>query len=302
MDKVFRNKRAVFLFLLPSLVLFAMIIVAPVILSAYYSTLEWNGAGAQTSVGVSNYIRLFHDPLFMQSVLHTLVFAAASLCIQLPFALLLALLLTGPVKKERFFTTVYFIPVILSSVVIGHLWMRIYHMNNGLLNVLLRTLGFQNLGRTAWLGDIRYALGAVVTPVLWQYTGYHMLLFYSGIRSVPTDIYEAARIDGAGFMRTAGAITLPLLKPIIQVCVTFAAVGSMKVYDLVKVLTDGGPFNATDVMTTLLVRTMIYPGNNYGYGSAMAMILIAVCFILYHVLGWLFREPAQRSVRRGWNG
>lgn len=291
MERVMRDRKAILVFLLPSLLLFMLIIIAPVFLSGYYSVLKWDGVSQPLWTGLSNYARLVGDPLFLKAVWHTVLFAAASVCVQLPFALLLALILASKVKGERFFVTVYFIPVILSAVVIGQLWMRIYHTNHGLLNLLLKSLGFGQAGRTVWLGDMKTALIAVMVPILWQYVGYHMLLFYSGVRSISPDIFEAAKIDGASFGRTAFSITIPLLRPILQVSITFAVTGSMKVYDLVKVLTDGGPSNASDVISTVLVRTMIYPGNNYGYGSAMAVVLIALCFILYFGIGRLFKEP-----------
>ncbi len=294
-----RNKKAVFLFLLPSFVLFTLIVIVPIFMSLFYSVNEWDGIGAQTFVGLENYKRLFADKQFWDAALHTLIIAAASVCIQLPFSLLLALVLANKVKGERFFVTVYFIPVVLSAVVIGQLWMRIYNQQHGLLNLFLRAIGLTELGEIAWLGNIGTVLIAVIIPILWQYVGYHMLLYYSGIKSISPDIYEAAKIDGASFWRTAFSITIPLLRPIIQVSLTFSVVGSMKLYDLVKVLTnDGGPGKASDVISTLLVRTMIYPGNNYGYGSTMAVLLILVCFSLYFFIAWLFRNRDEIRAKR----
>lgn len=293
MDRIMRNKKAVFLFLFPSFVLFVLIIIVPIFMSAHYSLTEWDGIGDKIFIGLENYVRLFGDKQFLNATGNTLIFVVASVCIQLPFSLLLALILANNVKGVRFFVTVYFIPVILSAVVVGQLWMRIYNQKYGLLNLFLRATGLPG-GDIAWLGTMDTVLLAVLVPVLWQYIGYHMLLFYSGIKSISSDIFEAAKIDGASFWRTSVSITLPLLKPILQVSLTFAVVGSMKVYDLVKVLSnDGGPGKASDVISTLLVRTMIYPGNNYGYGSAMAMVLIAVCFSLYFLLARLFRERAE---------
>jgi raffinose/stachyose/melibiose transport system permease protein len=206
--------------------------------------------------------------------------------------MLLALTLSSKVKGERFFVTVYFIPVILSAVVIGQLWMRIYYPRGGLLNLILIGLGLMDKTEpVAWLGNIDTALGAVMVPIIWQYVGYHMLLYYSGIKSISPDIYEAAKIDGAGFWQTARFISLPMLKPIIQVSLTFSVVGSMKVYDLVKVmLNEGGPSGSGEVITTLLVRRMFYPSNRYGYGSAMAIVLIIICVLLYRMVGIIFRD------------
>ncbi|MCL2704254.1 MAG: sugar ABC transporter permease [Defluviitaleaceae bacterium] len=293
MERVMRDKKAAAIFILPAFMLFTLIIIVPVVMSIYYSTLDWNGIGRQTFIGFSNYIELLTDrDRFLPAVYHTFIIAAASVFIQLPLALLLALILASKVKGERFFITVYFIPVILSAVVIGQLWMRIYFPRGGLLNTLLINLGFMDPTRpTAWLGDVNTALGAVLVPILWQYVGYHMLLYYSGIKSLPPEIYEAARIDGAGFWQTAFKITIPLLKPVLQVSLTFCVVGSMKVFDLVRVmLTDGGPSGSGEVITTLMVRRMFYPSNRYGYGSAMAIILILMCVILYQFVAHIFRD------------
>ena len=288
-----RNKVAIGVFLIPSLILFLVIIVIPLIQSVYYSLLDWNGIGEQTFVGLKNYAELFSDSQkFLPALQHTVTFALASLCIQLPLALLLALVLANRVKLERFFVTVYFIPVILSAVVIGQLWFRIYFPDGGLLNRFAISMGMMDpAAPVAWLGQIETALWAVMIPILWQYVGYHMLLYYSGVKSISPDIFEAARIDGAGFWRTTFSVTLPLLKPILQVSLTFSLVGSMKVFDLVKVITpEGGPSNSTEVISTLLVKTMIHPGTRYGYGSAMAIVLIALCFLLYQGVGFIFRE------------
>ncbi|MDR0326470.1 MAG: sugar ABC transporter permease [Oscillospiraceae bacterium] len=293
MERVMKDKKAIALFLLPALILFTLIIIVPLFMSLYYSVLDWNGIGERVFVGFSNYSELLADTSrFLPAVRNTFIFAAASLFIQLPFSLFLALVLASRVKGERFFVTVYFIPVVLSAVVIGQLWLRIYYPRGGLLNTLLTALGWMDPTQPkAWLGDISSVLPAVMVPILWQYVGYHMLLYYSGIKSISPDIYEAARIDGAGFWQTAFRITIPLLKPILQVSVTFCVVGSMKVFDLVKVmLSDGGPAGAGEVITTLMVRRMFYPSNRYGYGSAMAIILIFLCVVLYQAVGIVFRE------------
>jgi raffinose/stachyose/melibiose transport system permease protein len=294
MDRVMRDRKAVFLFLFPSFILYTLIVIVPIFMSAFYSLNEWNGIGDQIFVGLNNYIRLFGDKQFLNATGNTLMIVVTSVFIQLPISLLLSLVLASKVKGERFFVTVYFIPVILSAVVIGQLWMRIYNLRYGLLNLLLNAIGLTELGKTAWLGNMGTVLISVLVPILWQYIGYHMLLFYSGIKSISPDIYEAAKIDGASFWKTSFSITIPLLKPIILVSLTFAVTGSMKVYDLVRVMTaDGGPGRASDVMSTLLVRTMIYPGDSYGYGSSMAVVLITVCFTLYFLLARLFREKDE---------
>jgi len=288
---VLKDKKAAFIFLCPSLVLFTLIVIIPLFMSAYYSLTQWSGIGERTFVGFDNYVRLFADQLFRNASRNTLIIAIASVFIQLPISMLLALVLAKLVKKPQFFLTVYFIPVVLSAVVIGQLWIRIYNQQYGLLNLFLKGIGLVEAGSTVWLGSVTTVFPAVLAVILWQYVGYHMLLFYSGIRSISTEIFDAADIDGASFWQTSFRITIPMIKPIILISMTFAVVGSMKVYDLVRVLTtDGGPGRASDVISTLLVRTMIFPGKSYGYGSAMAMLLIAMCFFLYFLLAFLFKD------------
>ena len=289
MKRIMQNKTAILIFLLPALLLFTVIIIAPIFMSLLYSLNEWNGIGDMTFIGLDNYIELFSSSAFPNAMLNAIIFALASVVIQLPLSMLLALVMSNRVKGERFFVTVFFIPVILSSVVIGQLWMRMYNQDTGVINLFLQFIGVIKEG-VPWLGTRDTAMAAVMIPVLWQYVGYHMLLYYSGINSISPDIFEAARIDGAGFWRTAFSITIPMLKPVIMVSLTFAVVGSMKVYDLVKVLTNGGPAGASEVITTLMVRTMIYPGTSYGYGSAMSIILIIECFVLYMFIRRMFRE------------
>lgn len=287
MEKIWGDKKAIVLFLFPSFVILLFIIIIPIGMSSYYSALDWDGFGKGIFVGADNYIKLFKDPAFMISVKNSLVFAFASVAIQLPISLILALMIAKGVKFERFFVTVYFIPVIISTVVIGQLWMKIYHAEYGLLNRFFGIMGLENLQRE-WLGRKDTALLASVVPVLWQYIGYHMLLMYAGIKSISTDVFEAAKIDGASWAQTSILVTIPMLKSILQVSVTFAVVGSLKVFDLVYVLTRGGPAHASEVTSTLMVKT-IFNGNQYGYGSAMAVFVIIECFALYLLIGKLFK-------------
>lgn len=289
MDRVLSNKKAIFIFIFPCLAFFIAIIVLPIFISGYYSLLNWDGIGKQTFIGVKNYIDLFYNnmDLFPQSVVNSLIFAFVSVFIQLPISLAFALILAGGVRGERFYRTTYFIPVIISSVVIGQLWMKIYHPEYGMLNQLLKTIGLGSMTH-AWLGETSTALGAVIVPTLWQYTGYHMLLMYSAIKSISPDIYEAASIDGATKVQTAFRITIPLIKPMLKVCVTFAVIGSLKIFDLIYVLTGGGPVHASEVPSTLLVTT-IFKRYQYGYGSAMAIFIIAECLIFTILIQKFFK-------------
>ena len=244
MNSVFSNKTAIAIFILPTLLLFCAIVLIPIFVSSYYSLLDWDGVGKGTFIGLNNYIDMFNDSRVLNSIKNSLLFAAASIFIQLPISLLLALILASKVKGESFYRTVYFIPVLISTVVIAQLWSKIYNADYGLLNTLLESVGLSNLAQD-WLGQKDTALAASFIPTLWQYVGYHMLLMYAGAKSISQEILEAAKIDGASRIRTALSITIPLMKPILKVCLVFSVIGAFKVFDLIYVLTNGGPFFTT---------------------------------------------------------
>lgn len=262
-------------------------------MSTSYSLSEWDGIGKKIFIGLGNYKELFlqNKDGFWKAVTNSLVFAVSSVFIQLPISMLLALILAKGVKGERFYISVYFIPVLISTVVIGQLWMKIYNPQYGLLNTLLKFLGLDSLTNN-WLGNTSTVMFAVIIPVLWQYIGYHMLLMYASIKSIPGDIFEAAKIDGANGFQTAIKITIPLMKPILKVCVTFAVVGSLKNFDLVYVMTSGGPGGASQLPSTLMVET-IFSRNMYGYGSSMAMFIILECFIFAFIIRKVFHNKEQ---------
>lgn len=278
MDSILSNKKAICIFVVPTLLLYLAIIFIPIIMSVGYSTLDWDGIGEGTFIGIQNYIQMFSNGRFLNSVINSLLFATVSIVIQLPISLALALILAGGVKLEKFYRTVYFIPVIISTVVIGQLWIKIYNADYGLLNTVLQSIGLENW-MNDWLGQENTALVCAFIPILWQYVGYHMLIMYAGAKSISADIYEAAKIDGATSIKTACYITIPLLKPILKVCITFSLIGALKVFDLIYVLTNGGPFYSTEVPSTLMYTT-IFNNFQYGYGSAISVFIILECLVL----------------------
>ncbi|WP_044974231.1 sugar ABC transporter permease [Ruminococcus sp. HUN007] len=279
MESIRKNKLALTVFLLPAVILFAGIIIVPIIMSFIYSLQDWNGITEPKFIGFQNYIELFTSKSagFPKTTMNALLLAVLSVFIQLPLSLALALLISKGIKGERFFMTVFFIPVLMSTVVIGQLWLKIYNPNYGVLNVLLDKIGLDSLSKTAWLAEPKTVLLAAFLPNLWQYVGYHMLLMYAGIKSVSPDVIEAARIDGANDWQINTKIIIPLLKPVIKICVIFAVTGSLKTFDLIYVLTRGGPDHASEVPSTLMVN-MTFDESRYGYGSAIAVMIIFLCF------------------------
>lgn len=290
MSKMYSNKRYIIIFLLPALILFCGVLIAPIGASAYFSFFDWNGFTTKTFIGLSNYKELFtSDSIgFMKALGNSLLLAGLSVFLQLPLALALALVLGKKIKGERAFLSVYFMPVLISTVVIGQLWLKIYNPDYGVLNVALRGMGLDNLTHI-WLGDTKTALPAVFVPILWQYVGYHMLLLYAGVKSVPTELREAAMLDGATDGQVNRYVVLPYIKPILKVSVIFAVTGSLKSFDLIYVLTNGGPLHSTEVPSTLMI-SMLFLRNRYGMGSTIAVLLILLCFGFALLINLVFRE------------
>ena len=290
MNRMYSKKVHILVFLFPALLLFCGVLIAPIGASAYFSFFDWDGLGAKTFIGFSNYKELFTSDAigFMKALRNSLLLAALSVFLQLPLALALALTLGKKIKGERLFLSVYFMPVLISTVVIGQLWLKIYNPDYGILNVFLRSVGLENWTRI-WLGTKSTALGAVFVPTLWQYVGYHMLLLYAGVKSVPPELREAAMIDGATDRQVNRYIVLPYIKPIIRISVIFAVTGSLKSFDLIYVLTNGGPLHATEVPSTLMIN-MLFLRNRYGMGSTIAVLLIILCFGFALLINAVFKE------------
>ncbi len=290
MRKLYSNKLTIFLFLLPALLLFLVILVSPIFVSGYYSLFDWNGFGKKNFIGLENYKELFTSNSigFMKAMGNSMLLALLSVVVQLPLALGLALLLARGRKGERSFLSIYFMPVLISTVVIGQLWLKIYNPSYGILNVALRSLGLDSLAQI-WLGKTTTALGAVFVPIIWQYVGYHMLLMYAGIKSVPTEYCEAAMIDGAREGQINRYIILPYIKPILKISTIFAVTGSLKAFDLIYVLTNGAPLHSTEVPSTLMI-SMLFLRNRYGMGSTIAFLLIILCFTFALIISAIFRN------------
>lgn len=286
MNKILGNKTAIAAFVAPSLILFGGIIFYSIIMSFRYSLLDWNGFGEGIFVGFSNYAKMFQDKVFLRSTVNSLLLGFVTLVTQLPLALLLALLLTSGIKGEGFYRTVFFIPMTLSSVVIGQLWLKIYNPNYGVLNTLLGVLGLESLQRN-WLGDVNTALFSAFVPIIWQNVGYHMLLLYTSINSISKDILEAAKLDGASGVKAARYITIPLVKPMLRTCAIFVVIGSLKAFDMIYVLTNGGPAHMTEVPSSLMFSS-IFNLNKYGYGSAISIFIVVECIVMAVILQKVF--------------
>lgn len=276
MNKVMSNKLYIAFYIAPAFILLMVLIFIPLLLSGYYGLMEWDGIGEKTFIGLDNYIEGIQDKLFWNSALHSFLlalFSALSLIIYLAVSIILA----SKIKGADLLRKIYLIPMLLSSVAIAQLWVKVYNPSNGILNSFLRTIGVEN--PPSWLADPSLVLFAIFVPILWQYAGFYILIYYAALKNIPESLIEAARIDGATPFQIAMRIKLPLIKEIVSVTIVLAIVGSLKYFDLIYVMTAGGPNGASEVMASYMYK-LAFSSYNFGYGSAIGFLLLIITLIV----------------------
>jgi raffinose/stachyose/melibiose transport system permease protein len=272
-----RRATLILTFLLPSALLYIVFIFLPVIQAAYYSLFSWSGLGPLTDfIGLKNYVNAFKNPVFIGAFFHNLELLVFSWIFQLSLALFLALVIGKNLPGRTIFRTIFFLPFILSDVVTGVIWTFIYRPDGGINTVLPHLIpGYQ---AQLWLGDTRMVLISIFVVVVWKYFGLYLVLYMAALQNIPDEIVDAARIDGASALQVIRHVTIPLLSSTIRLSILLSAVGSLQYFDLVWIMTGGGPVNSSETMTTYLYR---YGFQSYsmGYGSAIGVILFLVCFV-----------------------
>jgi raffinose/stachyose/melibiose transport system permease protein len=287
MKKLYSNKLVIFSLVLPGLLVFALAILAPICLSIYYGFTDYSGMGQAKCIGFEKYKDLISDKTFRKALLNSLLLAIGFIAIQHPIALIVAAVLDKlQGKAEGFFRCVYFIPNVISVAVIAYLWKFIYNPDFGLLNNILKSFGYH--GKINWF-SADYAIISVLIVLIWHGFGWGMLIYYTGIKNIDPVLYEAVAIDGAGPSATFFKITLPLMKPVIQINVTMAIISALKQMETVYLLTNGGPGDSTQFTANYLYQ-QAFKAFKYGYGNAIGVIFIIICLIVTVVLNNLFRE------------
>lgn len=282
-------------FVLPALIFYTLIVPYPIIQTIYYSFFNWNLLSDKTFIGLSNYINLFTiDTIFFTALKNTLIFAGVCIVLQIPLALFLAYILSGKVKGARFFRNSFFMPVIISGTAVGLMWQFFYHGEMGLINLLIRTLGFSDFS-AHWISDPKYAIYAVIISVSWQYFGYHMIILLAGMSTIPDDLLEAAKIDGANGWDIFICITIPLIKPFLIISLILALTGSVKSFDNVIALTGGGPSHASSVLALHMYNSSFWH-SKYGYGSAIAVILL-ILNLFFTLIFSVFMKEKNKEVK-----
>lgn len=277
-----REKTFNLVFILPALILFLIFNFYPLIRTFQLSFFQWNGIDKDmVFIGLAQYKDiLFNNPAFWKSMLNAGYVTLLALTLQNGLALLLALLVNRQIKGENIYRVIFFLPPVLSGVVVGLIWKFVYDGNFGILNHWLIILGFENFRDFAWLSEVKTALSSVAVVHMWKGFGYGFIILLAGLQTIPNELYEAAEVDGADKWQQFKHITFPCMIPVFTVVTILTILGSMQIFDLIYSMTRGGPAGYTHVPITKIYEYM--SNGEFGYSTAMAvlfgMVLLIVSF------------------------
>lgn len=276
-------------FVLPALLTLAVFLVYPLVSSARLSLFDWNGLGNTARfIGPGHWAELARDGVFRTALGNNALLAVLSIAVQLPVGLVLAFLLDRAGRGSRLLKILYFLPLLMSSVAVGTVFRSVYDPNFGPLNALLRAAHLDPLAKD-WLGDPKLALASVIAVVCWQNIPFYMLLFLAGLSAMPGELREAATLDGASERVIFWRITLPFLQGTIRTAAVLSLIGSLRYFDLVYVMTGGGPANASEVMATYMYRT-VFASFDIGYGATISTAM----FVIVSVVAALALRASRR--------
>jgi raffinose/stachyose/melibiose transport system permease protein len=286
-----RQFRVQGLFLLPALVIFTAFVIYPILSSLYYSLTDWDGLAPDLHfVGLANFQQLFGDPTVLTDVKNTLIFAAGVMVLQNGLALLFAIILDGVLRRFTFLRVLFLIPAMLSALAIGYIWSYIYAPAFGFLNTFLSRIGLA-AWQQDWLGNAHLTLASLIFTNSWEFMGFGMVIFLAGLQAVPGELYEAANIDGTSGWQRFRHITFPLIAPSVTINVILTMIGSMKVFDLIFVMTNGGPGDASESLAIRLYKEA-FTQNHFGYGTAIGIVM-SVLILALSVLNLRFLRKRE---------
>ena len=272
---------AAWLFIFPAVLGTVIFIIIPVLCSFGLSFAKWDLLNPIEFAGLKNYADIFTEPVFFKILLNTIVFALSTSVFGVIIPLILAAVINSKVRGSEFYKTAYFLPFITPMIVIGIVWEWIFDPNIGLLNQILHL-------HINWLYDVKYAMPALILVSVWKLIGYNMIIFLSSFSSIPENIYEAAKIDGADSCRTFFNITIPMLSPTIFFVIIITAISSFQVFDLIYLMTQGGPLDSTNVLVYSIYQNA-FEYFNVGKASATAYVLFLIILVLT-LIQWSFRK------------
>jgi raffinose/stachyose/melibiose transport system permease protein len=294
---IIRDKKAFLVFLIPGLLFYLFSVFYPITESIRLSFMDWNGIGPQKFVGFENYTRMFQDPVFYKAVINNLLFLLIVVTIQLSIGLLFAILLTYMTKKANLIKTFYYIPCIITTIAVSQLFRSLYSTQpEGLLNQLLSFIGLGHLA-TSWLTNLDTVLVAVSIPEGWRFIGMYMVIFYAALLSIDSSVYEAAKIDGANELKILFKIKIPMIKDILLLTSTMCLTGALRGFDIPYLLTNGGPGNASELLSTYMYK-QAFTNNQYGYGSSLAVFIIIESIIIVVILRRIFGKSEGKKITK----
>lgn len=289
--RICRKATTALIMLPPALILFTLFVIWPLLNAGYYSFFDWNGYGSpEQFVGMSNYQRAFRHGIFWVSVQNTIIVLLVSLLIQMPIALALALATYKKTPTNALFRLVFFLPFILAEVAAGLIWSFVFDGDTGLVATITHALGLEQF---FILSDRNYAFYAICIVVVWKYFGFHMMIYIAALQAVPSELLEAARIEGARRWAVIRHVQIPFIRPAIVVSGFFAVIGSLQLFDIIIPLTNGGPSNLTHTVVSYLY-TFGLTRLNIGYGSAVGVILFITAVAAATLYQWQLNKAATR--------
>ena len=273
-------------FLSPPLIVFSIFVLIPLINSFYYSFTNWNGFNSEYDfVGLENYTRIASDNLFQNSIFNTVIWLISAILIPTILGLLLALLIDSQVRGSNFFKSIFYLPICLSAVVVGQIWIWIYQQEWGLLNIIINLFS-ENSFEYAWLSKPETSLYSVIIAWSWQQTALSMVIYLAGLTSIPKNLLEASQIEGANIFQRTFFIVIPLLMPASIIVVALSMINSLKGFDILYIMTQGGPFHSSDTLAMHMYNES-FRKYRMGYGSAISVVLF---FIAVTIIGIYFRQ------------
>lgn len=279
MSKIERkNLRDGYLFSAPALIFFVVFTIYPLLYGFVISLYQWNGVGKKTFIGLGNYLGLIQDSAFWAALQHNIIYVVGVVTGKVVIGLLLAILLTRKMKGITFYRICFFMPMMMSAVAVGYLWAYVYNYNFGLINSFLKAIGVPMNHLPKWLGSTDTSLISVIIVELWRWVGYHTVIFIAAIQGIPKELYEAATVDGANALQTHWYITFPQLKSTIILNVMLSLIGAIGTFDLIHVMTDGGPNKSTEMIMTYMYN-QAFIGDRFGYASAIAYVAFLIILI-----------------------
>lgn len=274
-----KRQRTAIIFLIPAVVLLCFMIY-PLGKTIFYSFTAWyNFSTEQTFIGLDNYKELIADPVIRVALRNTVILMAGVLIFQIGFALILAIMVDGIRHCFKFFRTIYFFPIVISATAIGLMFTLIYKYEYGLLNYFVVLFGGE---KQVWINE-KSSIYLALIPVVWQYVGFYFVIFLTGIANIPADIYESAMLDGIRPLQKAAYITIPMLRSVLTSSIVLVISGCFKVFDIIFMVTNGGPLDSSQLLSTYMYQKAFARGNG-GYASSIAIVMIVLGVAVTSVL------------------